>query len=347
MSRASKQDGFSLLELLVAMGIMLLITGATMTLLRDSIRFTNVNYELQEAQESLRTAHEYINRDLLSAGQGLAGIGNFRVASGFISNYLTTNSTPGFSMIASDDNVAANTSVLGTSPAVTVRSTPNRTDRLTILEQDQDPTLSNYFPTSLGIGAITFSGTNATATVPTNPNVYGYINVGEIYCITSGPTVTFVTVTGKVSPNKIQFNADTYGLNNGSLKTMTDPNNTGTNKSAASMLRMKIINYFVDSNGLLIRRTFGVKGAGYTDDVIAEHVVDLQFRYVTKDNTPDGVVTLPVTQLTTGTQQTNVRMVETTITTETVRPVVNGNKQQLTMTTTTGVRNMQFRQADQ
>ncbi|HST51989.1 MAG TPA: prepilin-type N-terminal cleavage/methylation domain-containing protein [Pyrinomonadaceae bacterium] len=347
MSRARKQDGFSLLELLVAMGLMLVITGATMTMLRDSIRFTSVNYELAEAQESLRTSQEYINRDLLSAGQGLSGINTFNIAPGFITNYLTTNSAPGFSMIASDDNVAAGTSVLGTNPAVTVRSSPNRTDRLTILEQDQDPTLSTYFPTSLGIGTITFSGNNATAVVPTTPNVYGYMNVGEIYCITSGASVTFVTVTGKVSPNQIQFNSDTYGLNKGALKAITDPNGTGKNTSAASLMRMKVINYFVDSNGLLIRRTFGVKGAGFTDDVIAEHIVDLQFRYITKDNTPDGIQQLPVTQLSNGTQQTNVRLVETTVTTETVHSVVNGNKQQLTMTATTGIRNMQFRRADQ
>lgn len=342
MTRSQKQDGFSLLELLVVMSIMLIITTATMTLMRDSMKVTNVTFELSDAQENLRIAHEYINRDLLSAGEGLTGIGTFQINAGFIANYLTTNSAPGFAMIASDNNVASGRTVLGTNPVVTVRSTPNLTDRLTVLALDPSAT---YLPLSLtgSNGAIAMSNGNLKATITLSATAYANATVGEIYCITSGSKMTLAAVTAKIGSNKVEFtNGDALGLNDGSIGVVT---NNGVN--ASSLMRMKVIHYFVGSDGLLIRRVFGIPGKAYNDDVIAEHVVDLQFNYITNEDTVTGVQKQPTAQLTTGTQQVAVRQVDTTITTETVHPINKGQRQQISMTATTGIRNMAFRQAQQ
>lgn len=342
MSRSQKQDGFSLLELLVVMSIMLIIMTATMSLMRDSMKVTSVTYELSDAQENLRIAHEYINRDLLSAGEGLTGIGTFRINSSFIGNYLTTNTASGFAMIASDNNVASGTNVAGTNPAVTVRSTPNVTDRLTVLSLDP---LVTYLPLSLaGTGsAIVMSNSNLDATVTLSATAYAAATVGEIYCIASGNMMTLAAVTEKIGSNKVRFfTGDTLGLNDGSIGVVT---NNGVN--ASSMMRMKVIHYFVGSDGLLIRRVFGVSGKAYNDDVIAEHVVDLQFSYITNEDTATGIQKQPTAQLTTGTQQVAVRQVDAAITTETVHAIVNGQRQQISMSASTGIRNMAFRQAKQ
>jgi prepilin-type N-terminal cleavage/methylation domain-containing protein len=345
MGRSQKQDGFSLLELLVVMAIMLVITTATMSLMRDSMKVTNVTFELADAQENLRIAHEYINRDLLSSGEGLTGIGTFRINATFIGNYLTTNAASGFSMIASDNNVASGTNVIGTNPAVTVRRSPDPnfgTDRLTILSMDSSAT---YLPLSLaGTGsAVVMSNSNLNATVTLSATAYANATVGEIYCISSGNMMTLAAVTEKIGSNKVRFfTGDTLGLNDGSIGVVT---NNGVN--ASSMMRMKVIHYFVSSDGLLVRRVFGVSGKAYNDDVIAEHVVDLQFNYITNEDTATGIQKQPTAQLTTGTQQVAVRQVDTTITTETVHPIVNGQRQQVSMLASTGIRNMQFRQAQQ
>jgi hypothetical protein len=316
---------------------MLIITASTMSLLRDSIKASNVTYEMSDAQQSLRTAQEFINRDLLVAGDGLNGINTFRVSPNFIANYLTTNTTPGFSIIASDNDVAAGTNVLQTTPAVTVRSTPNLTDRITILEMDR--TFTPVSLTSSPKTITTDTSNNATLSVPAA--TYTAAAVGDVYFINSSNGATFGIVTGKPGANNLQFNTgDTYGINNGSIATIT---NAGA--SAASLMRMKLIHYFVNSSGLLIRRVFGVAGKAFNDDVVAEHVVDLQFRYITNDASANGLVRQPATQLTTGTQQVGVREVEVTVTTETVHPIVNKQRQTLSMTATTGIRNMQFRQA--
>jgi hypothetical protein len=55
----------------------------------------------------------------------------------------------------------------------------------------------------------------------------------------------------------------------------------GLNTSPVAVMRLQIIQYYVTSSGLLMRRVIGVRGAGFRDSVVAEHVTNLQFRYVT------------------------------------------------------------------
>ncbi|HEX8180560.1 MAG TPA: hypothetical protein VF525_13515, partial [Pyrinomonadaceae bacterium] len=70
------QAGYSLIELLLAMSFMVVIMGVVFTFARDSMRTNVVTMEMTEAQESVRSAHEMLNRDLISAGDGLNGINN-------------------------------------------------------------------------------------------------------------------------------------------------------------------------------------------------------------------------------------------------------------------------------
>ena len=95
------------------------------------------------------------------------------------------------------------------------------------------------------------------------------------------------------------------------------------------------------------------------DSIIAEHVVNLQFRYLLNKTDPNGFVPQPVRQVAPADQLT-VREVEATIAVETVRAVnavTNSNspssmcgasangKQTICTTTATTVRNLQFRKA--
>ncbi len=108
---------------------------------------------------------------------------------------------------------------------------------------------------------------------------------------------------------------------------------------------MKIIHYYVNANGLLMRRVFGVRNAGFNESVIAEHAMSLQFRYFLNLRDVDGNVAQPVAQLTTSEQQVETRQVEVTLTVETAHTLQNGKRQEITMTTSTSVRNMQFRRS--
>ena len=82
------------------------------------------------------------------------------------------------------------------------------------------------------------------------------------------------------------------------------------------------------------------------ESIIAEHVLDVQFNYSLVTTDASGNVTpSTTTSLTTSAQQVAVRQVEVRITVETPHAIQNGSRQPLTMTTSTSVRNMQFRQA--
>ena len=127
---------------------------------------------------------------------------------------------------------------------------------------------------------------------------------------------------------------------------------SGVSTQNASIIRLQIIQYYVNSNGLLMRRVFGIKSGGFTEAPVAEHVTNLQFRYNTSISDANGFVTQPVTVISTPIQQASLREVETTIGVETVHAVnavtnANANssangKQIIQTTTATTVRNLQF-----
>jgi prepilin-type N-terminal cleavage/methylation domain-containing protein len=339
------EAGFSLIELLVVMTVMLLVTGATFGLFSDSLKFAATTYEMTEAEQNLRVAQEVISRDLLSTGDGLRGISNIRVPTSFAKAYLSLNpltepsdpTTATLGIVTSDDNIPANTTVAGTSPVVFVRSAPVLTDRITLLMADPA-----FTTVSLSAGAIVPSGANVSVSV-------GDINkfsAGEIYFISSSVGATFGVITSmNTHSNNLIFAAgDPYAMNQpgngGPINIVTDKGTLPT-----SLKRMQIIHYFVDSNGLFIRRVFGVKGAAFIDSAIAEHIVGLQFTYHLNLVDTSGRIVQPVSQLATSLQQVQVRSVDVKMTAETAHLTQNGSHQQITSTGSWSVRNMQFIQS--
>src|SRR5215211_1393363 len=85
----TKQDGFSIIELLVVLTVMLVALGVVFALFRDSLRLSTTTYEMTDAQEGLRIAQEYISRDLISAGDGTSGVSNITLPDSFVTTYLT------------------------------------------------------------------------------------------------------------------------------------------------------------------------------------------------------------------------------------------------------------------
>jgi len=352
MHRDNKKSerGFSLLEVLIAMAVMVVVTGAIFNLMRDSMKTSHAALELSEAQESARTAHEYISRDLVNTGDGLNSINNIRVPQNFVTNYLTRNpitdpATPGIinlGLITADNNVPANTLVLGTAPAVNVRAAPFLTDRITILQMER-PEI--FTPITLAAGALA----PATGVAAVSPADINRFSVGEIYFITSAVGGIFATITdrqgvGTPTPTLVFGAGDVFGLNSLGAGGQLDVITAGATLPI-SICRMKVIHYYIDANGLLMRRVFGVRNAGFNESVIAEHVVSLQFRYFLNLRDINGNIVQPTAQLATAQEQVETRQVEVTLTVETPHTLQNGQRQTISMTTSASVRNMQFRQS--
>jgi len=257
---------------------MLIVTGAIFALMRDSMTTSHATLEMSDGQESARTGQEYITRDLLNTGDGLNSLNNIRVPQDFVTNYLTLNpvtdpSTPGIinlGLVTSDNDVPANTVVLGTTPAVSVRATPLLTDRISILQMER-PEI--FTPITLAAGAIN----PTTGLAQVSPADIDRFSVGEIYFITSAAGGIFATITdrqgvGTPTPFLVFGPGDAFGLNSLGAGGQLDVITAGATLPT-SICRMKIIHYYVNSNGLLMRRVFGVKGAGFRESPVAEHVV--------------------------------------------------------------------------
>jgi hypothetical protein len=253
-------------------------------------------------------------------------------------------------LLTSDDAIPLDTAVPTASPAATFRE---NTDRISMLIQDKD--FNNGNAVSLLPGKITVVGT-ATNLLVGSTNI-GLFQSGEIYAIIAQNSAAFGAVTDVNTTTKtvIMANGDGFGLNQTGL---TAPFTTvsgivaGLSTQNVAIIRLRIIQYYVTSTGMLMRRVFGVPGIGFTETPIAEHVANLQFRYMTNLSDANGFVQQPITVISTPLQQSAVREVETTIACETVRAVnkvtnANSNdstngKQSIQITTVTSVRNLQF-----
>lgn len=342
------QEGFSLIEMMIAIVVMLIVTSAVVSLVKTSMSTAGATYELTDAQESLRTAQEYINRDLMNAGDGLKSVTYIPVSTTFITNYLSLTPIADASMpagvtnlgiLTTDDNVPGTTVVPApspaSSPAPAIVYVSDNTDRQTILEIDPDPTNIQIVPTAIDSAA-------SVLTLPVGTDMTKF-TVGEIYFLTTSKGGTFGAITTVDATNKkLTFaNGDYCGLNvtgaNGRIKDVATA-------GMPALQRMRIIQYYVDSNKLLKRRLFGVKDVGFRDSIIAEHVVSVQFVYSLGPDI-DGNPVPPTSQLTTPAQQVAISQVEVTVKVETPHSLEKNLQPLLSSTTGTSLRNMQFRQA--
>jgi len=354
-----------MLELFVALGCMLVVGAASLALVGNSIKFANSTYNVTDAEQSLRNAQEVINRDLTNAGDGLRGIGTITAPVAFVQSYITRTPVtcndanfPCIGIVTSDDAIPASTAIPQASPAATFQA---GSDRISMLIRDT--TFNSGNTISLFAGKISVVGTTTVMAVGTTE--IGLFQVGEIYALTSQSSAAFGVVSAIDAPNKkvTLTNGDAYGLNQNSALSSISQVATfvaGLNSSPVSVMRLQIIQYYVTSTGLLMRRVIGVQGKGFNDTVVAEHVSSLGFRYLTNLTDANGNVIQPMPVLSSSSEQNAVREIETSISLETVgavNAVTNANsstntcganangKQNICSTTHTTVRNLQFRQA--
>ncbi len=336
------QTGFSLIELLIVMVMMLIILGAVFSLMRGTIMTANTNYEMTNAGQGLRNAQEYINRDILTLGDGAKSISEIWLPTKFATTYLTARAASSIDFsgrgyvsmgaVVSDNNVPAGIAVAGTNPATTVFP---GTDRISFLTEDK-----TFTSISLAVSDVDH---NSGYIIVPSSRIDGF-QIGEIYFLSNGVSGTFGTIMSKdKASNKIYWtNGDTYGLNRtgttGSLYTVRGANLPMT------LLRVQLIHYFVNSYNHLIRRVFGISGSGYLDSIIAEHVTNLQFRYTLTPDSDGTILEQPSDQFPLD-EAVSVRMIEPFVEVETAYLLANNTKAKVDGTTQLGVRNIQFLEA--
>ncbi len=337
------QAGFSIAELLVVIILLLIVVSAAFSLLKGTIRTANTNYKLTSAGQEFRISQEMLNRDILRVGDGLSGISNIWLPTQFATQYLTSRSSAaidptnsGYVSVGStlsDDNVPSGTNVSGTTPSTTVLE---NTDRLTLLATD-----TSFAPIDLPINSTQYW----TGRINIPAARINEFSAGEIYYISSGGTGVFGTVTSvNTGSNYISWSdGDALNLNRvgwtGNLAV-----GTRRNTDNSTLKRVNIVHYYVDAQGRLVRRSFGVQGVPYVDSVISEHLVDLQFRYILKPSVAGTILNQPISQLLLS-DAPLVRLIEASATVETAYPLQDGKKHKIEGSARIGVRNVQFLEA--
>jgi type II secretory pathway pseudopilin PulG len=362
------QQGYSMVEMMIAMATTLLVAAASFALMQKSVKFANTTYNVVEAEQSLRSAHEVINRDLTRAGDGLRGLGTINTPVAFASSYVTRTPVtcfdaayPCIGLVTSDNSIPASTAIAQASPAANFLSGADRISMI-IRDTDFNPPMNSV---SVPAGKLTVSAGDTNIVVGTTAEI-NLFHPGEIYALSSQNYAAFFVVSSVNATTKTITisNGDVYGINANSAGPPVSPIyqtaavSAGASTVASAIMRLQIIQYFVTDTNLLMRRVIGVANAGFLDTVVAEHVTNLQFRYMTNLTDTNGFVRQPFSNLSSSGEQAAVRQVETSIGVETLRAVnvvTNSNsattvcgdnpngKQNICSTTSTTVRNLQFR----
>lgn len=292
--RHNHNAGFTILELVVAMTIFLVISGAVFGLLKVASQSKSSVSESTGLNKNVRLALNLIGRDAYNAGFSYPQTSTVVLPDNRISTLLgipvdvdTTRDT--VPPVIAGNNITVNT--YNTVGGV-------RTDRITFLFKDNTFNLvgtgANAVSTSLNINAATTTTGGIDEIVPISGS-NSACRINDLYLITGNTGSTLGVSTALSGTNKVQFaNGDVLALNqtgtSGPLRSITLP---------ASMQRITMVTYHVTADGTLIRREHvnRLPAAAFVDEPLIYGVEDLQIRYVMDDSSvvdnpssgPDGI----------------------------------------------------------
>jgi prepilin-type N-terminal cleavage/methylation domain-containing protein len=277
-----REHGFSLIELMVTVAILIIIVGTTLASLNQAVQTTQNVTLMADTQENLRAGMNYMVRDLVQAGEQIPqggiplpnnnGVVNVNKPSPPTKTYTfpTTSTvlqaiTPGFGQglqTATPSPANNGTTLFG----------PNNTDMITMIYADNSlidntipaspHTLSEFpiflaaSPTNPGCpaGVIAANGSSVTfdaTCININQGNTG-LHAGDLIMFQNGGGVTLQCITA-VAGQTVSFAAgDAFKLNQTGLPSSTLPQTASPANSGkyppTTATRIWMITYYIDSN---------------------------------------------------------------------------------------------------
>jgi type II secretory pathway pseudopilin PulG len=284
--------GFTLAELLIAMGIVLAIMGGTLTVMNDGYRMAESATNVIGLNNNLRIAVDLVVRDLIQVGQGMPTGRTVQVPNGggalAIQRPHPLRTTPAQDSLCTawpTDTTAISAVTVGPGCGPVINGVA--TDMVTTLAVDSALDAA---------GVQSFNVTARTATLSTAPVALSdRVRVGELMMFTKGSVSALAYVTA-VSVNGLTFTFATTGdPTNLNQADATGRNGTVDDLAAtppvtansASVSRIRMISYYLDNTldpttPRLIRHmnwgdpTAAVNQRGQT---VAFSIENLQFTY--------------------------------------------------------------------
>ncbi len=290
--RLNRQEGFSLLELMIAMVIFLVVTGAIYGLLQIGRFDRNRASRRSDVLKNARVAVHMIGRDVLNAGLGYHRRGAI-VPDNFNNILLGVPADVDSARDMLTSIIVGNNLNTNNLNAVTT----TRTDTISFAYRDVDFNGGNMIDL-LGVGA----GSSAAVARLTSKTATGAVAAQpyDLYLIESDTSQVLGMATAVSGTNTFDFaSGDPLGLNqalngtgiNGSLlRQCTSSSDTNCTTYSATAKRVFLVSYKVKSDGTLVRIVYGNnRGAGSTAQIqelpMAYNVEDFQIKYVLDDGT--------------------------------------------------------------
>lgn len=346
----NRESGHTILELIIAMVVFLIITGAAYGMLLVAKRSrTTVNQQVQ-LTKNVRVALNLIGRDTYNAGFNYPLKYTVILPDSRISTLLTLPDDVGTSPDSIPPIIAGNNAITNTF------AVPNtNTDHITFLFKDSTFNLigdvgppDKRVSQPLTVSDLSLAGGINQATILPISGTNAVCNVNDIFVITGGTGSALGVVTARVDNDKVQFGSgDVLNFNqDGAASPMT------LLTPSFSMQRITMVSYFVTSDGILTRRDYAnsanaTAAQPYVDNPLVYDVEDFQIQYVMADGTLSDNPSAGANG-TAGdgdddqTKLNSVRQIRFTITAKSNELNAAGQPFRITMTTSYGTRNLGY-----
>ncbi len=240
--------GYSLIELLIAMGLTTVVMGVTMAGLSDAMRANDMVVNVTTMNNGLRLAMDLMVRDMLQTGSGLGKGHAIQIPSGgTLINRPGPPGLPNYTRPATEVAIPAVIPGPGLGPTINGVAT----DIITILTAD-----NNFTDVPLSAVATTWVEVTAATNIATGVD---RVIDGQLMMVTKGTATTLVQVTSIVAASRrINFGTDSLNLNQsgtgilGSMAVLNAraPSSATSNAAAAAatrITRVRMISYYLDN----------------------------------------------------------------------------------------------------
>lgn len=281
--------GFSLIEVVISMVIMLVVMGAVYEVLRIALIQRNAITTRIDAVKSARIALNYIRRDAVNAGLSYHNIGG-KTQIGFV------NGVVGITAATDPDRDLLTGIICGDNVLTNTLNASVRTDAIGFVTRD----LMFNGGNPISITGTTASGSDVIVSTPTR--TAGVTNPYDLYLMEVNDNSQAVGLVSRVVGLVTQVsNLNSFKLGFGSA---VDPLNvnqsataTGNSKSllaganiTGTLKKINLVAYSVRSDGTLLRKTYGNNTGAAIDKQIETHeliynVQDFQVSYLLDDGT--------------------------------------------------------------
>jgi len=305
-TRLSNAGGFSLIEVLVSMGILTIILGATLTGMANMMTSQEMVLQTAAMNNSTRSGADLMVRDLLQVGSGLPSAHRVTIPNGAGATQVRLPGPPGTNFTTAVGDLWVDAVIARPGAGPVINGVP--TDVLSMLMADNtflNVTLSAVASTSVDIAA----GPN----IATGPD---RVSPGQLMMISKGSLTTLVQVTAvNTTTRRLTFgggdslNLNQSGAASGNLVALNAaaPANSAAN---TNITRVRMITYYLDAttdvrHPRLVRRINNGNPTTFSNTLgtaVAMDIENLQLSYDISNGTsnPGNVKMATADLLTTG-----------------------------------------------